>query len=386
MKKLKVGIFTGYFLPHMGGVERYTDKLAEALKRIGYDVIIVTFNHDNLKSYEKYENYTIYRLPILNLAKNRYPIPKINSKYKGLAKRINQEEIDCYILNTRFFLTSLIGSRMGKRNSKPVILIEHGTDHFTVNNRILDFLGHIYEHFITWLVKKNVNKFYGVSQKCNEWSRHFGIEASGVFYNSISIEDECKTGDKYMNKYCGDEIIITYAGRLIKEKGILNLLEVFRKINKNKLKSKPRLVVAGNGELLDKIKEKYQEKDIDILGKLDFADVMALYKRTDIFVHPSLYPEGLPTSILEAGLMNCAVIATPRGGTEEVITDSARGIIIDGSVRQLKEAMEYLINDSRARIKMAKKLNEHVKECFDWGRAAALVDEEIRKFEINEKN
>ncbi len=58
---------------------------------------------------------------------------------------------------------------------------------------------------------------------------------------------------------------------------------------------------------------------------------MSLYRRSDVFVYPSMYPEGLPTSILEAALGDCAIIATPRGGTEEVITSPALGWIVDGA-------------------------------------------------------
>ena len=40
-----------------------------------------------------------------------------------------------------------------------------------------------------------------------------------------------------------------------------------------------------------------------------------------MFLYPPLWPEGLPTSILEAGLMSCAVIGTNQGGITEIIKD-----------------------------------------------------------------
>jgi glycosyltransferase involved in cell wall biosynthesis len=376
----KIGIFTGYFLPHMGGVERYTNKLAIALRKIGYDLVIITTNHGNLKSWETTDNYTIYRLPVYKIAKNRYPLLKKGRVYKQLINQINKEKIDFYIINTRFYSTSLIGSRLGRHNNKPVILIEHGTGHFTVNNIVLDFFGHIYEHLFTNLVKKNVSKTFGVSQSSNAWVRHFGIKPSGVFYNAIDKNDERTAGNKYMDKYKNDEIIIVYAGRLIKEKGILNLLEAFNALETSNLNHKVRLVVAGDGKLLTAIRQTVKNSSVDILGRLCFEDIMSLYKRADIFVSPSLYPEGLPTSILEAGLMNCAVIATPQGGTKEVINSSNNnGIIVDGSVKQLIEAMTFLVNDDKTRIKMAKKLQERVRISFDWDSTAVKVDKSIKE-------
>lgn len=376
-KKKKIGIFTGYFLPHLGGVERYVDKLSSALSKIGYEIVIVTSNNGTQKEFESIKGRKVYRLPIRSIFKERYPIPYVNADYKRVIRNIENEDIDYFILNTRFHLTSLIGARMGKRNNKPVILIEHGTDHFTVGNKLLDFLGKIYEHILTGIIKRSVDRFYGVSKSCNLWSEHFSIEASGVFYNSIDASDSEKVDDYYQDKYSEDELIITYAGRLIKEKGILNLIEAYRKINK---KVKTRLIVAGDGELFDMIRKKYNEEDIDVVGRLDFNHVMSLYKRTDIFVYPSLYPEGLPTSILEAGLMKCAIIATPRGGTEEVIVDGDHGIIVDGSIESLRTAINLLISNSAVRNSQSEKVMKRIKTYFNWDSIAKEVDKEIKGF------
>lgn len=382
LKTSTIAIFSGFYSPHTGGVERYTDKLAGALEDIGYNIVIVTSNNDNLKTYEKIGQRSIYRLPILNLASKRYPIPRLNSEYNRTIKRIKQENIDYFIVNTRFYLTSLIGARLGHRNRKPVILIEHGTGHFTVGNKLLDYFGHNYEHFLTSLVKKNVDRFYGVSKSCNKWLKHFAINGNGVFYNSINKKESLGALDRYAKSYPKDEIIITYAGRLIAEKGVLNLLDAFGQLNSRKLDRKVRLVVAGDGPLLNKIKEKYDDDNIDIVGRLDFNKVMSLYKRTDIFVYPSLYPEGLPTSILEAGLMNCAVIATPKGGTEEVMIDNNYGVIVDGSVRSLSKAINRLVNDDRLRRQLADNIHKRIRDNFDWANTAATVEKELKMIDL----
>jgi len=383
MRRKKIGIFTGYFLPHTGGVERYVEKISASLSKIGYDIVIVTSNHNNAQSYEKGEVYSIYRLPIFNLAKERYPIPRINAEYEELISKIEKEKIDYFIVNTRFHLTSLIGAKIGKRNNKPVVLIEHGTDHFTVGNKILDFFGLIYEHILTGVIKKYVDKFYGVSKNSNIWSKHFSIEASGVFYNAISAGDRLAVKDYYKDIYLDDEIVITYAGRLIKEKGVLNLLEAFKRLD-NGLKL--RLVIAGDGELLEYIKRRYDEKNISILGRLDFSHVMALYKRTDIFVYPSLYPEGLPTSILEAGLMDCAIIATPRGGTEEVVMDTSHGIIIDGSVDSIYRAISAYIADENSRRASAANVRKRIESTFEWNTVAKQVDVALKHLSEDRSN
>lgn len=378
----KIGIFTGYFLPHLGGVERYVDKLSSELQRLGYDIVIVTSNHESLKSHEKIAGRTMYRLPIRNIAKNRYPIPDTTKDYKSLIQQIEAENFDYYIVNTRFHLTSLVGAKMGKRANKPVLLIEHGTGHFTVGNRLLDFFGKIYEHILSWILKRYVDRFYGVSKKCNVWLRHFSIKANGVFYNAIDAADRNKVQNFYANEYPDSTVVITYAGRLIREKGILNLLEAFKRVEESgQLHQAIKLVIAGDGDLSEVIKQKYADPAIDMLGRLDFEHVMALYKRTDIFVYPSLYPEGLPTSILEAGLMNCAIIATPKGGTEEVIINDSHGIITDGSVTSLQEAIELLVADSSKRRALANTVKQRIEQIFNWDAVAKEVDHELKSLD-----
>jgi len=373
--KKKIAIFTGYFLPHLGGVERYVDKLSKSLKMLGYDIVIVTSNEANMPNFEDKETYSIYRLPILNVAKNRYPIPRVNKEYKALIKGIENEKIDYFLVNTRFHLTSLVGGRMAKRLNKPSILLEHGTGHFSVDNKLLDFFGAIYEHILSYILKKYITKYYGVSKNCNKWLRHFSVSASGVFYNAISKSDKDKVKTLYDSRYSKDVIVITYAGRLIKEKGILNLIEAYSRVRRSTGDIPLRLVIAGDGELMGYIKERYiDNKVIDILGRLDFDHVMSLYKRTDIFVYPSLYPEGLPTSILEAGLMKCAIIATPKGGTEEVIIDDNHGIIVDGSIDSLYNAMLRYIGDEDKRRNSASSVCNRIETVFEWDSVAQKVD------------
>jgi glycosyltransferase involved in cell wall biosynthesis len=57
--KKKVAIFSGYFVPHLGGVERYTEKISIELNKMGYDVVVITFNHPIDKNIEKNKYYKV---------------------------------------------------------------------------------------------------------------------------------------------------------------------------------------------------------------------------------------------------------------------------------------------------------------------------------------
>lgn len=102
---------------------------------------------------------------------------------------MEKEHFDLVIVNTRFYRHSLVAMKFAQKNHIQCITIEHGTSHLSVNNKVLDFFGSIYEHGLTMLDKRHCDRYYGVSLACNEWLKHFHIEASGVLYNSIDVHE-----------------------------------------------------------------------------------------------------------------------------------------------------------------------------------------------------
>ncbi|MDG6190859.1 glycosyltransferase family 4 protein [Lactococcus garvieae] len=156
----------------------------------GYRVIIITSKHSNDLSHESIEEgIKIYRLPIYNFGKKRYPFPRKNKMYKELLKKIKAENIDYFVINTRFQLPSLIGAKIAKEQGKQAIVTEHGTTYLTINSKFFDKILHIIEKLLIAQVKKNSKIFYGVSQEAANWLSEFNITAKGVLYNAIDSND-----------------------------------------------------------------------------------------------------------------------------------------------------------------------------------------------------
>lgn len=353
-----IAIFSGYFYPHLGGIERYVDSMMKQFVKMGYKVILVTSNHDNLKEEELKDGVKIYRLPVFKTFKNRYPIPRYNKKQREILGKLDDANISSIIVNTRFHLTSHIGANYGKKHDIPVYLIEHGSNYVTLDNKFIDFFANRYEDFLTWKIKKKIRGFYGVSKACSNWLTRFKIKASGVWYNSIDFEQP--TPKKINNK----KVNFMYAGRLLKQKGVSNILSAFTDLEKKH--DNIRLLIAGDGPEYDEYKSTYKSCNIEFLGKLDYQELLKYYAKTDVFLYPPLWPEGLPTAILEAGLMKCAVIGTNQGGIKEIIKNGENGIIVKETKKDLQTAMESLINDDELRKKYSNALRNTVKNEFSW--------------------
>lgn len=382
MKK-SICLFCANYLPNLGGVERYVYNLAKQLLNMGHSVTVVTSNVFDLPGYEvSDEGIEIFRMPCYNIMKGRYPILKKNAGFKELDKQLSEKHFDIAVINARFYIHSVYAAKFAHKNNIPMLTIEHGSSHLSVNSKLLDRFGAIYEHILTAVLKKYCKDYYGVSQAACDWSGHFGIESKGTLYNAIDIENiksiESEKICSYREEYNipNDATVITYTGRLVKEKGSYELAEAFDSLNdKNAY-----LFIAGDGEQYDKIAEICaKNKQIITLGKIDFSHIVALLSESNIFCLPTVYPEGLPTSILEAVALKNFVITTTVGGAKELVTDASMGILLDdNSVQKIADALKYALDNKEECNKAAEKCYDRLLQLFTWQKTAEKLESLIK--------
>lgn len=372
--------FSAQYLPHMGGVENYTYCLSKELIKQNNKITVVTSHVEGLKKYEKKEGIEIYRLPSYNLMNGRLPILKLNKECNKILKELKRKEFDIIIINTRFYLLSLIGAYFSYRNKIPGIMIEHGTGHLQFQNKILSVCENVYEHFITYIDKKFIQNFYGVSNACNEWLKHFHITAKGTLYNAIDpdmIKDIPKNKKFFCDTYnIDDKIKICFVGRLINEKGINKLIMAFNKIQKKY--SNICLLIAGDGPLMNFIK-KSECDSVFYLGKLSREKVLELLIESDIFCLPSL-SEGFSTAVLEAALCKTYIITTKQGGSKELIKNSDYGSIIDNNnISSIYCELEKVVDNTIDIEKCVNNTYNNVITNYTWEKTALdllkIIDE-----------
>ena len=168
-----------------------------------------------------------------------------------------------------------------------------------------------------------------------------------------------------------------FAGRLIREKGARELVTAFRQLAA--AHPDAHLVIAGEGPALGDVRAAAMAHPrIHLLGALAHADVLRLFGAADIVANPSRYPEGLPTALLEAGAMRAAVLATPMGGTRELIRDEVDGLIVSTD-QEMVVGLDRLLGDPAACERFANSLHQRVRQEFDWTVIAALFSERLEQ-------
>jgi glycosyltransferase involved in cell wall biosynthesis len=89
---------------------------------------------------------------------------------------------------------------------------------------------------------------------------------------------------------------------------------------------------------------------------------------------PTEYPEGLPTSVLEAAACGCYCITTVFGGSKELIMDDKFGAILpNNDPSTIESALNKAIHDKPHRIGAAQKTFERLSRYFTWDRTAENV-------------
>ena len=148
-----------------------------------------------------------------------------------------------------------------------------------------------------------------------------------------------------------------YFGRLSKEKGVINLINAFSKLNHGKL------YIAGTGDEEDKIKHiiknKKLEKRIKLLGFLNKEQMIDAISKCKFVVVPSIWYENCPYSILETLAIGKPIIGSKMGGIPELICDKENGFIYKADdINELSEKMNILFTDNKLVEKFSIKSKE----------------------------
>jgi glycosyltransferase involved in cell wall biosynthesis len=358
---MRILIFAGNFYPHIGGYENYIMNLAKILVK-DHDLDILTCNTMNVQEDEVLDKIYIRRVECYNLLDGQYPVPKYLDMLNAL-EELNKEHYDCVITNTRFFFINNYAARFAKENGAKLIHIEHGTCHSQVSSKVVSMIANTYDHTLGRRLLKKADIVCGVSGSARQFVQHLYKRDTKLLSNFIDTDffkrkniSKAKTFLTYTGKELGEErVIVTYCGRLIYAKGVQDLIHVCTKF-KN-----VDLLIIGNGNYQDKLANmSIGNVNIFFLGSMNKDQIRDVLSITDIFVNPS-YSEGLPTSVLEAGACECAIIASDVGGTGEIISDCRDGLLFNSkNIDELQEKLETFILDIKIRQTFASRIRKTI--------------------------
>jgi len=163
-----------------------------------------------------------------------------------------------------------------------------------------------------------------------------------------------------------DDFVLLFIGRVVKDKGINELIQAFSILDK-KYNNLKLLIVGDFEEHLNPIESKSIEimrSNQNIIQVGFQKDVRPYLGVSSLFVLPS-YREGLPNSLLEAGSFGIPLVATDINGCNEVIRDGENGILIKPkSVESLVDGISLLVENKQLYNRIKKSVRESIEDRY----------------------
>jgi len=168
-----------------------------------------------------------------------------------------------------------------------------------------------------------------------------------------------------------DDIVFLFVGRLVEEKGIMDLISAYSAIAKD-FPLTTKLIVAGAGNLRERAEHLAHrlniEQSIVFIGSQPYEIMPRIYSIADIFVLPSAptstWQEQFGMVLVEAMASGKPLISTLTGAIPEVV-GSAGLLVPPRQPDKLYEAMKALASDGQKREELGRKARLAALERYD---------------------
>ena len=363
-----------YFITksHWGGAAKYIIDLASGLDRQTFDIYIAAGPSEKSTKKEtlqtKADAASITFIEILSFSRRISFLAEIASFFQVL-KILFKIHPDIIHINSSKaggicglagFLYKLSGRKLN------MIFTAHGWAFHESRPRasisIIKFLSRITSFFYNAIIcvsKTDYDSGIKITNPKKVLMIHNGIDANTYDFYSKSIA-RSKIG---VNCRC---MVVGTFGEWVLNKGWDILTEAITPLFDKYPNLILVLVAGGEGphksELMSLIRHRSNEDKIKIIEKLSHA---ANYLNAfDIFALSSR-KEGLPYSILEAGLAELPVIASDIGGIPDIIENEKSGLLVRAeSPALLKNSIERLIKSEKLRSELGSRLRVEIETKF----------------------
>ena len=136
-----------------------------------------------------------------------------------------------------------------------------------------------------------------------------------------------------------------------------------------------KLIITGDGPLLNKLKEEIKNKNynIDFLGKIDYSELSKIIRESWVNLHFSV-TEGWGYSILESSASGTPSVALRVPGVVDTIRNGYNGYLLN-DINQFKDKILHIIKNENSFNKNSRNFAED----FTWNKTTELWHELLKK-------
>ncbi|MEZ4793745.1 MAG: glycosyltransferase family 4 protein [Gelidibacter sp.] len=191
-------------------------------------------------------------------------------------------------------------------------------------------------------------------------------------YDATLVAETDKTHLRNKLNISEIDVVFIFVGRLVKDKGINELVKAFDGLTKTN--SNCKLVLVGPKEdHLDPLLPLTEELILNnkhILAVGPIKDIRPYVAISHVLTFPS-YREGFPNVVLQASCMSLPCIVSDINGCNEIIEEGINGMIVPAkNEKALQLAMQTLLEHPEKRLEMSKhsrsRIIEHYQQEYVW--------------------
>jgi len=237
-------------------------------------------------------------------------------------------------------------------------------------------------------VKAATALFIAVTDKAKEALITEGVAPERVKVVPTAVDCQCfrpMASSPRVRSSCGvpsDARIVLYVGRLIQEKGLVELVRAFAE----GAEDTAHLVIVGSGNQAARVGIAATAfgiaSRVHVRPKVAYRELPELYATADIVVAPSLttpyWEEQFGMVLVEAMACGRPVLTTASGAIPEVVGDSA-DLVEPYNIAALAEGIRHLLGDASRRDRLAKAGRSRAKTLYDVPIVARQVGEVYRQ-------
>ncbi|EPB0942075.1 glycosyltransferase family 4 protein [Campylobacter upsaliensis] len=160
--------------------------------------------------------------------------------------------------------------------------------------------------------------------------------------------------------------VVLFLGRFSKEKGVLRLIDIWKKVQEEAKCREWNLVFVGDGVLKEAMQDKINKLNLNdtIIIKGFTNDVEKEYLSASIYAMSS-YSEGFGMVLIESASYALPSVAFDIAGLSDIIENEKSGFLIeDGNLQEFAKKLQLLMRDENLRKTMGENAKIHTKKHF----------------------
>lgn len=343
---IRIGLFIDTFYPMIDGVVTVVDNYARILNKYK-DTEVIVFAPETGKYDDTKLPYKVVRCKSIKVPNMDYslPLPKIDRKF---LKELDNYNLDIIHIHSPATIGRL-GVEYAKKNNKILVGTIHSqfykdfyraTKNKLISKKLTRYTMRLFEKCdICYTVNEGMKKVVVDEYK---FKKDLLIARNGT--TMLPIEEDHSLDKLYNIKK--DELVFLFVGRINKLKNIFLIVDALSYI-KDKLKFK--MLFVGNGqdekELIKEIDRLNLNDRVIMCGRVtDRVLLSKYYKRSDLFLFPSLYDASSVVQV-ESSSQKTPALFIKGAATAANIKDNHNGYLSENDYRKYGERILEIAND-----------------------------------------